>query len=30
LVEAVFAGVRRSNYRHVAKPKRNGSIVKGP
>ena len=30
LVEAVFAGVRRSKDRHVAKPKRNGSVVKGP
>jgi AcrR family transcriptional regulator len=30
LVEAVFAGVRRSKDRHVAKPKRNGSVVNGP
>ena len=30
LVEAVFAGVRRSKDRHVAKLKRNGSVVNGP
>lgn len=30
VVEAVFGGVRRSEYCHVAKAKRNGSVAKGP
>ena len=29
VVEAVFGGVRRSEYRHPARPKQNGSVSKG-